>query len=154
MKKLHFEIFINAKPEKVWEAVTNKESYMEWTKVFSPTPDSTSTYVGGWNKGDAIKFVGSGDEIGKESGMLSKIAESRKPEFISIKHLGMINNGVEDTSSDQVKPWVGAHENYTFTEVDSGTKFEVDVDVAEEYEEMFSDMWPKALEKLKEVAEK
>jgi uncharacterized protein YndB with AHSA1/START domain len=154
MKKLHFEIFINAKPEKVWDTVINKESYVEWTRAFSPTPDSTSTYVGGWNKGDAIKFIGSGDEDGKESGMLSEIAESRKPEFISIRHLGMINNGVEDTTSDQVRPWIGAHENYTFTEVDGGTKFEADTDTAEEYEEMFSDAWPKALEKLKEMVEK
>jgi hypothetical protein len=103
----------------------------------SVNSDSASTYVGGWNKGDAIKFIGSLNEDGKESGMLSEIAESRKPEFISIRHLGMINNGVEDTTSDQVKPWIGAHENYTFTEVDGGTKFEVDTDTARNRRDVF-----------------
>ncbi len=45
------------------------------------------------------------------------------------------------------------YENYTLTDVDGKTQLEVDLDSEEEYADMFDEMWPKALEKLKELAE-
>lgn len=148
MKKLQFSITIDAPREKVWETITNKESYEEWTKVFEPT----SSYRGEWKTGSKIMFVSKGED-GAESGMLAEIAEARHPEFISIRHLGMVNNGVEDTTSEEVQAWAPAYENYTLTEVEGGTELTVDQDMMESYEEMFTEMWPKALEKLKEMSE-
>jgi rhodanese-related sulfurtransferase len=40
----------------------------------------------------------------------TRSAEHRPNEFFSIEHLGVVKNGVEDTSSDEVKKWAGAHE--------------------------------------------
>ena len=46
-------------------------------------------------------------------------------------------------------------ENYTFAEKDGGTEVNIDMDIVnEEYKEMFEGMWPKALLKLKELAER
>ncbi len=39
-------------------------------------------------------------------------------------------------------------------EKDGGTEVIVDVDSNEEFKKMFEETWPKALEKLKELAEK
>ena len=150
MRKLHFEIVINAPKEKVWETVVGKESYSEWTAPFSSSP---SYFEGTWEKGSKMKFL-SKDEQGKMGGMLSEIAENKPGEFLSIKHVGMIMNGVEDTESENVKKWAPAFENYALREEGGGTKFIVDIDVAEEWVEMFNDMWPKALEKLKEISER
>lgn len=148
MDKLRFSISINAPAAKVWNTMLDDVTYRAWTEAFA----SGSHYVGNWNKGSKILFLGPG-ENGKMSGMVSRIAESRPHEFISIEHLGVVNDGVEDTTSEQVKVWAGAHENYTFTQTGGTTEVLVELDTVEEHKEMFQGMWPKALEKLKSLAE-
>ncbi len=89
--------------------------------------------------------------------MVSRIKENRQYKYVSIEHLGIVQDGKEDTSSEAVKGWAGAHENYTFKESNGTTEVLVDLDSEEmnkEMFEMFEDMWPKALQKLKELAEK
>ena len=51
--------------------------------------------------------------------MSSRIKTSRKYEFVSIEHLGLVKNDVEDTTSDEVKKWTPPFENYTFIAKDS-----------------------------------
>ena len=46
--------------------------------------------------------------------MVSEIAENKPNEFISIRHLGYIANGIEDTQSEAIRAWAPAYENYTF----------------------------------------
>ena len=62
-------------------------------------------------------------------------------------------DGVEDTTSDRVKVWAGALENYTFIYKNGKTELVVDMDINEEFKEMFEGMWPKALQKLKSLCE-
>lgn len=149
MRKMHFEILINAKPEEVWNAIVEDKKYREWTSAFQ----EGSYFEGGWNKGDKIQFLAL-DEKGEKEGMFSEIAESKKPSFISIRHLGVILGGKEDSTSEAAKKWVPAYENYTLTQQGENTKFEVEVDTDETFYEMFKDIWPKALEKLKQVTER
>lgn len=149
MEKLHFKIEIDAPKEKVWNVMLEDKTYRIWTEAFAPG----SHYEGSWDKGSKIFFLAP-DENGKPRGMVSRIKENRKYEFISIEHLGMVNDGKEDTTSDEVKNWAGALENYTFKEKNGKTEVVVEMDSNENYSEMFNDMWPKALKKLKELAEK
>jgi hypothetical protein len=100
-----------------------------------------------------MRFIGV-DENGSVGGMISKIEENIPNEFVSIKHVGMIENGVEDTASEKVKKWAGALEEYRFKDQDGGTLLIVDTDTEKEYVEMFNDMWPKSLQVLKELSEK
>lgn len=86
--------------------------------------------------------------------MVSRIKENRKHEYISIEHLGVVQDGEEDTTSDAVKQWAGSLESYTFKDRNGKTELLVDMDINDEYKDMFSDMWPKSLEKLKALAEK
>jgi hypothetical protein len=85
--------------------------------------------------------------------MLAEIAESREHEFISIRHLGFIANGIEDTTSEAIRAWAPAYENYTFQTVPGGTHLVVDQDVAAEWETFMNEAWPKALVLLKELSE-
>ncbi len=149
MQKLHFEIFINAPREKVWDTMLSDATYRDWTSAFNPG----SYFEGSWEEGSKILFLGPNPEGGGEGCMVSRIKESRPHEFVSIEHLGFIENGVEDTTSEKVKAMTPAFENYTFIEKDGGTEVQVDMDSAEEYAEMFNDMWPKGLARLKEIAE-
>jgi len=63
-------------------------------------------------------------------------------------------NGIEDTTSEEIRKWAPAFENYTLEELEEKkTLFKLDMDATEEYYDMFLEMWPKALTKLKEVSE-
>lgn len=149
MQKIHHSIFINAPREKVWNTMLGDETYRQWTVPFNPG----SYYVGSWEQGSEIRFLGPNPGGEGEGGLLSRIVENRLYEFISIEHIGMIENGVEDTTSDKVKSWMPLFENYTFIEKDGGTEVIIDLDMKEEYKEMFDEMWPKALQILKEISE-
>ena len=143
MEKQYFSIVINAPKEKVWEVMLGKDTYSDWTEIFYPG----SYYVGDWSEGSKMLFLAP-DETGKRSGMVSKIKENRPYEYVSIEHIGEVKNGKEE-----VTEWSGALENYTFKEIEGKTKILVDVDINEEFKELFQDIWPKALQRLKEIAE-
>jgi uncharacterized protein YndB with AHSA1/START domain len=150
MRKLHYSIVIDAPKEKVWNTMLGMDSYQLWTEVFSPG----SHYIGDWSKGSKMLFLGP-DETGTMGGMVSRIKENRPYEYISMEHIGIFQDGKEDTSSEVAKEWAGALENYTLKEMGDRTEVLVDMDTSEEeYEEMFQTTWPKALQKLKELAEK
>ena len=145
MKKQHYSISINAPVTKVWDTMLSQETYKIWTAPFSPG----SYFEGSWDKGAKIKFLGPDN-----SGMMAEIAENKGHEFISIRHLGYIHKGVEDTTSPEVRAWAPAYENYTFKEENGVTTLTIDQDVTEEYDDMMSKMWPKALDALKKLCEK
>lgn len=125
------------------------ETYRQWTAAFN----EGSYFQGSWDKGSKILFLGPDPQTGEEGGMVSRIADNRLHEFISIEHVGLVHNGVEDTTSEEAKKWAPAFENYTFTEKDGVTTVDVDMDSLEENAQMFDDMWPKGLQALKELAE-
>ncbi len=142
MQKTQSSIKINAPAKKVWDTMLQDETYRIWTEAFAPG----CYFEGSWDKGSKIKFLAKDSETGKSGGMTSEIEENRPYEFISIKHLGVIADGIEDTTSEDVQKWAGAHENYTLKEVDGVTEVIVDIDIAEEMVDIFNEMWPKALE--------
>lgn len=144
IKPLTFQVTINAPVARVWDSMLDPEPYRVWTSVFT----TGSHYTGSWDKGATIRFLDP-----NRSGMLAEIAENRRHEFISIRHLGMIDAGVEDTTSESVRAWAPAYENYTFRATPEGTEVTVTVDVAGEWEQMMLDKYPKALAKLKALCE-
>lgn len=148
MQKIHQSIVIHAPKDKVWDTMLGEETYRQWTESFSPG----SYFQGDWSQGSQIRFV-TDNEQGGVDGMLSEIAENRRHEFISIKHIGMIQNGVEDTQSEMVKAWTPSFENYTFKEVQGGTEVTVDMDSEESMAPMMESMWIEALKALKELTE-
>ena len=147
MEKLTFSKTINAPRETVWNILWSDTTYPEWTSAFC----EGSHMVTDLQPGSKVLFLD-----GKGSGMVSKVAEKREPEYISFEHLGGVKNGVEDTESEQVKVWAGAHENYKLTTVDGQTHLLVDLEsggIPDEFKDYFLKTWPVALDKLKELAE-
>lgn len=140
MKKLTFSTHINAPAHQVWETLWNDASYRQWTAVFHEGSHAQSD----WKEGSKILFLGP-----ENSGMTSRIARLIPHQFMSFEHLGEIRDGVEDFS----KGWGGAHENYTLREQDGGTELIVDLDMEDSYAEHFTDIFPKALARVKELAE-
>ncbi len=146
-----FTIHINGPKDKVWKIMLEDKTYREWTSAFH----EGSYFKGNWEKGSAIQFLAEDD--GKLSGMASKIVENIPYKYISIEHVGEVIDSVVDTSSENAKQWIGAHENYTFQEKDGVTTLTIELEgkgINQEMDEMFKEMWPKALQKLKEISER
>ena len=149
LEKMYFEINIEASPEKVYKTMLDDKHYREWTSEFHPG----SYYEGTWEKGSKILFLGP-DDKGNVGGMVSRIKENIPNEFVSIEHMGVVHNEKETTSGPEVEGWAGAFENYTFTKNNGNTLVSVDTDINQEYKDMFLEMWPKALNKLKSICER
>jgi Activator of Hsp90 ATPase homolog 1-like protein len=144
VNRIQFTATIAAPASVVWRHITSAESYRQWTSAFA----EGSHFEGSWEPGARMLFLApSGD------GMVSEIAESRKDAFISIRHLGFIANGIEDTRSESVRSWAPAFENYTLVALAKGTQLVVDQDVSPAWEEHLVQAWPKALELLKKLCE-
>lgn len=144
MERQTFECIIDAPREKVWDILWSETTYPEWTAVFSPDSRAETT----WQKGSKVYFLGASNE-----GMVAIIADNKPNELMSIQHLGMIKDGLEDLDSPQVKSWAGAMENYTLQTVQGKTVLTVEMDIADEYKDEFAQAWPKALEKVKQLAQ-
>ncbi|MBX2890928.1 MAG: SRPBCC domain-containing protein [Saprospiraceae bacterium] len=144
MKQLIFSIQINAPKEKVWNTLLDDKTYRQWTSVFH----EGSYAVGDWSEGSKILFLGP-----EGSGMTSRIFRHVPNEFLSIQHLGTVNNGVEDFGSEETKKWSGALENYAVQEKNGVTTLNIETDTAEDFEAHMRETWPRALAKLKELTE-
>jgi hypothetical protein len=143
-QRLQFTATIAAPVARVFKLMIAPDSYRDWTSAFA----EGSHFKGSWQQGQRILFLSpEGD------GMVAEIAEHRPNEFISIRHLGQIVQGVEDTTSDAVRAWAPAYENYTFVAVPEGTKLVIDQDATDEFAGYLADAWPKALARLKVLCE-
>lgn len=92
-QNLHFEISINYSAEEVYRTMLDEKHYAAWTAEFNPT----SHFVGSWEKDSKILFLGE-DKDGNTGGMASRIKENIPNIFISIEHLGLVQNGKGITS--------------------------------------------------------
>ncbi|RYD76950.1 MAG: SRPBCC domain-containing protein [Sphingobacteriales bacterium] len=144
MKKVNYHISINAPKETVWEIIWGNESYKKWTSVFSEGSDAITD----WQEGSKAHFTN-----GQGEGMVARIAKRIEHEFLSIEHLGMLSGGKEILEGPEIDKWKGSLENYTLKEEGGVTRLDIDMDVSEEWADHLNEKWPKALEKLKAMAE-
>lgn len=147
MEKMRFQTLINASKEKLWDSLWTDDNYQAWTSAFAEGSKAESD----WKKGSRILFTD-----GKGSGMVSMIAENKPYDFMSFQHLGELKNGVEDMETAKTQGWAGAHENYTLKDIDGKTELTVEMDnmgLSQDMLDYFNNAWPKALAKLKALAE-
>ena len=60
--------------------------------------------------------------------MLSVIVENRPHQRLSIKHIGIVNKGTDDTESDAARAWATANEVCSLPEFHVGTEPTVNID--------------------------
>ncbi len=144
LQRLQFSVRIHAPVARVWQLMFDPESYRDWTSAFM----EGSYFEGSWEQGQRLRFLAPNGE-----GMLAEVAENRRHAFLSLRHIGFIADGKEDTDSEQVRALLPAHENYTFRAVPEGTELVIDQDVGQDHAAMMSEMWPKALARLKALSE-
>lgn len=145
MENLRFSVDVDAPAPHVWNVMLDLDTYREWTGAFH----EGSTYEGGWNEGDEIRFLGPSDD-GTASGLFGTIVANRPHEFVSIRYLGDIENDVENREG----PVVGLHESYSFSETDGVTTLVVELEIPDEWANDMSDMWSEAIVTIKRLAER
>ncbi|GAA4313443.1 hypothetical protein GCM10023115_29990 [Pontixanthobacter gangjinensis] len=143
MKKISYQVEIDCPRDKVFSVMLDKQHYREWTAEFNPT----SQYEGEWKEGNRILFLGE-NEAGEKAGMYSQIAKLEPGKFVSIKHLGMLDQGKETAFENDL------YENYYLEDKNGSTLLKVEMDTEDDWLKYFDKTWPKALQKLKGVCEK
>jgi uncharacterized protein YndB with AHSA1/START domain len=139
MEKLHFDIQINAEPEKVWSVLWDDFSFRQWTSAFR----EGSFYQGNLKENEIIKFLDP-----QNNGMFSKIVKLVPNEEITFQHLGEIYNGVETPQNFE-----SGTENYILTENENTTHLKVEIQTLEEFKSFFEENFPNALSNVKHLSE-
>lgn len=146
MKNVTYNISIAASPKMVWDTMIGVETYKEWTNAAWPGSD----FKGEWKQGENLHFSGPDG-----SGTLATVTTFDPYNKILLTHIAMLQPGsVEDRTSEWAKKWVGSLESYSLAENNGATKLTVDMSIPADWEEMFNNDWPIALDRLKQICEK
>jgi uncharacterized protein YndB with AHSA1/START domain len=144
MKQLEFKTTIHAPAAKVWQLLWNDTTYRHWTSVFHDTSFAKTD----WKEGSSVHFLGdTGD------GMYSKILSKKENIEMIFEHLGVVKNFAEQPMDADTKKWSGSKEQYFLKETNGVTELVAKVDIVDDFEDYFSSTFPKALEKIKDLAE-
>lgn len=144
MLKLNYKVSINASPYRVWQTLWQDKNYRQWSSLFS----ENSYAISDWKEGSKTQFLTPEGE-----GMYSIIEKSILNELMIFKHLGVIKKFIEQPNDPETKKWSGSKESYVLVENDKGTILNVSLDSIDDFKEFFDDIFPKALDKIKSIAE-
>lgn len=143
MKTIEFSIEINAAKECVWATLWEDATFRDWASIIDE-----GTYMKGIMKeGNEIQFLSSLNGYG----VTSLIIKLNPNEYILFRHSA---DTKETGQQEREKEWTEGTESYSLTEKNGVTTLIVKTDVPQEQEEIFSTRLPKAMERIKMLAEK
>jgi len=143
MKNIQFSIDINASKEKVWKTLWEDATFRDWANII----DEGMYLKGDLKEGNEIQFISSVNGYG-----VTSLVEKYSPnEFALFRHNA---DTQESGEQERENEWTGGTESYALTEKDGTTTLTVKTDIPLEQEETFNTRIPKALERLKTLAEK
>lgn len=138
MTKLHYEVTLNNNVEYVFKKLFNKQIFKQWTQVFNPTSD----YSGFFGLGEEILFH---DADG--NGMLTLISKYEVNKIIEFTYIASFNNGHKTLFETTEN-----YERYTFSSNEDNTVIlDIDLNIPDDYVEMFEAMWPIAINYIQEL---
>lgn len=140
---MQFSIEIKAPREKVWNTLWEDKTFRDWANII----DEGMYMVGEMREGNEVQFISSVSGYGVTS-LIEKLARN---EFVSFRQMADTKDSGE---REREKEWTGRTESYSLAENDGVTTLMVDIDVPPGQEETFSVRFPKALERVKILAEK
>ncbi len=140
MRKIQFTIDIEASRQQVWDALWNHDHYREWTAVFYPG----SYYESDLQPGSEIRFLSPG-----ENGMYGVVEDVVPLHHAHFRHLGEVLAGEKQEAIYGEE----AIEHYDLTEDNGRVSLTATLNITDEYLAHFSEIFPRALQKVKEIAE-
>jgi uncharacterized protein YndB with AHSA1/START domain len=139
--QLEFSITIKASKENVWKTLWSDETFRQWANII----DEGTYMVGVLQEGNEIQFIS-----GNGYGVTSLVEKLIPGDFLLIRHKADTQDVGQRAREDQ---WTGGKESYTLKEVDGFTTLTAIFDAPPELEDYFNETYPKAFEKVKELAE-
>lgn len=145
MQRKKFSVTIFASKEQVWEVLWSVESFQQYTRPFC----EGSRMETNWEEDSEARFL---DPQGR--GTLAIIRKNDPPNLILIETLGVVVDGVVDTSSKMAEEWKGVIEQYSLTGEDSNVKLLVETDIPNVMKDTdFVKEWVEALGIVKQLSE-
>lgn len=141
MKEVQFQVEIEASREKVWDTLWRDETFRQWSGLIDPG----THMVGELREGNEVEFI-SASGYGVTS-LVEKLVEG---EYVLLKHLA---DTQDEGTGERSKEWTGGAESYSLTEQDGITTLTAVFDIPPTQEEYFAVNYPKALARVKELAE-
>jgi hypothetical protein len=143
MQKQQFSIEIKAPRERVWNTLWEDKTFRDWGNII----DEGQYMVGEIKEGNEVQFISSVSGYGVTSLIETLVLN----EFVSFRQIADTKDSGE---REREKEWTGGVESYSLSENDGVTTLTVDIDVPPGQEETFKVRFPKALERVKMLAEK
>lgn len=143
MQRQEFSIDIQSPKEKVWSVLWDDKTFRDWANNI----DAGMYLVGTLEQGAEVQFVSGNAEYG-----VTSVVEKLVPNgLVSFRH---VQDFVPGSKKPEKKEWVGGEERYTLSERDGGVvTLTIALDTPPEHVENFKNIFPKALERIKELAE-
>lgn len=142
MKEMQFVIEIHVSKEKVWDTLWQDKTLRDWAGIIDP-----GTYmVGELKEGNEVQWISAENGYGVTS-LVEKLIPG---EYLLLLHQADTQDSGE---RERAKEWTGGAESYTLKENDDITTLTAEFDVPEDMEDYFNTAYPKALQRVKELAE-
>lgn len=139
---MQFIVEIQAARQKVWDTLWQDKTFREWAGVIDPGTYMTGDLI----EGNEVQFISAENGYG-----VTSLVEKLTPgEFLLLRH----SADTQETGKQQrEKQWTGGAESYSLAEKDGVTILTAAFDVPPEMEEYFAVHYPKALDRVKVLAE-
>lgn len=142
MKEMQFVVEVNAPKEKVWDALWQDKTFRKWAGIIDPG----THMVGDLKEGNEVQFIS-----GNGYGVTSLVEKLTPGEFLLLRHRA---DTQDEGKRERAQEWTGGAESYRLAEIDGTTTLAVAFDVPRDMEEYFKINYPKALERVKTLAER
>lgn len=143
MKQIQFVIEIHATKERVWDTLWQDETLRQWAGIIDP-----GTYmVGDLKEGNEVQFISAENGYG----VTSLVVKLTPNEFLLLRHQADTQGSGKQ---ERAQEWTGGEESYTLVEKDGTTTLIAKFDVPPKMEEYFKVNYPKALDRVKVLAER
>jgi uncharacterized protein YndB with AHSA1/START domain len=143
MKKLQFSVEIKAQKEQVWKTLWTDKTFRDWANNI----DEGMYLLGEMKEGNEVQFVSPLSGYGVTS-LIEKLDPN---EYMLFRHLA---DTEDHGQKERENEWTGGQESYSLKEHKGCTTLIVELDAPMEQVETFEQRMPKALDRVKTLAEK
>lgn len=143
MKTIQKTKEISAPKEKVWNVLLEDEYNRIWMAEFMEGSHAKTD----WIVGHKVRFMDNDN-----NGLVGRIITKQPYDVIEMEYDGEVKNGVDDFDSEMAQQMKGSRENYYLSESNDVTTLKIEVDMADDWIDMMSEAWDRALVKIEELS--
>lgn len=139
---MRFTTQIKAQKKRVWQVLWEDATFRDWASLI----DEGMHLLGEMKEGNEVQFISSVSGYGVTS-LIEKLVPN---EYVLFRQMADTQNEGEALRE---KEWTGGAESYTLEETNGITTVTIESDVPDNLVETFEICYPKALERIKHLAE-